>query len=130
MTKGWTLIFIAFVFSSCCHSGAWEIPSISVRYPNLTSDATLNTIRTDAGSTDQIIDTISVAELNAANFYSGIVEFDEDGTYNYIVYVEGQPYQDTITNIQFNRAKCSNDIDDLTYNVNGEFQDAVRIVIE
>jgi hypothetical protein len=108
-----------FLISSCCQ-GPYEIATIKVSYPNISTTSYLKAIRTDKITTNiSLVDTISLGELNSSNSFSAIIEFG-DNPLNYLIYVVNTEYSDTITEVTYEREGCKKDIVDFKYKFNGE----------
>jgi hypothetical protein len=112
-------IIIVFLISSCCQ-GPYEIATIKVSYPNISTTSYLKAIRTDKITTNiSLVDTISLGELNSSNSFSAIIEFG-DNPLNYLIYVVNTEYSDTITEVTYEREGCKKDIVDFKYKFKGE----------
>jgi len=119
---------IAFLLSSCC-KGAYEIATIKVSYPNISTPSYLKAIRTEEINTqNSFVDTISLGELNTSNSFSAIIEFG-DIPLNYLIYVENTEYSDTITKITYDRKGCNEEIVDFKYYFNGKLRTDDKLTI-
>jgi len=114
-------IIIAFFISSCC-KGPYEIATIKVSYPNISTTSYLKAIRTqEINMNTSFVDTISLGELNSSNSFSAIIEFG-DNPLNYLIYVENTDYSDTITEVTYDREGCDEHIENFKYKFNGELR--------
>jgi hypothetical protein len=126
-----TLIFLflsLFLLSSCCKDGPYPVAGLKVKYPNLSANSQLQAVRTERINISLIIDTISLGELNESNSFSAVIEFEENSP-NFILFIEGTSYTDTISEVSFERKKCSEKIVNFKYKFNGELRtDKVLII--
>ena len=112
-------IIIAFFISSCC-KGPYEIATIKVSYPDISTTSYLKAIRTqEVNMNTSFVDTISLGELNSSNSFSAIIQF-EDSPLNYLIYVENTDYLDTISDVSYEREGCDEHIKNFMYKFNGE----------
>ena len=124
-------IVIAVLFIGSCCKGAYEIAVIKVSYPNITNTSILKAVRShENNSTTTIVDTIYLGELNSANSYSAIIEFEENSL-NYFIFVENTNYFDTISEITYNREEgCNDNIENFKCKFNGELQTDSELIIK
>lgn len=120
-------IAISCLVTSCC-KGPYAVAGVMVDYPDLTNPETIKAIRTDRNNLSAIIDTLYFGELNSTNNYSALIDF-EDGTSNYIIYVENTAYIDTITEIVVERKACSDKIKTFQYKLNGQIRTDNKLTI-
>ncbi|HIP37354.1 MAG TPA: hypothetical protein EYG85_10920 [Crocinitomix sp.] len=115
-----TIVFIILLLTgACCKKGPYPVPALKVNYPNLSTNSYLKAIRTERTDLSAIIDTISLGELNSSNSFSVPITFN-DSPPNYIIFVENTAYTDTISNINFERKGCKNNIKNFNYKFNGQ----------
>lgn len=120
--KSLTLIFLLFcLFSSCCKDAPYPVAALKVKYPNLSGSSQLQAVRTERSNLSIVIDTISIGELNTSNSFSVIIEFEENSP-NYVLFIEGTSYIDTISDITFEREGCKNEIENFEYKFNGDLR--------
>ncbi|MCF8338555.1 MAG: hypothetical protein K9I74_11310 [Bacteroidales bacterium] len=94
---------------------------LTVKYPNLSGSTQLQAARTERNNISSVLDTISLSELNASNSFSAIIEFEKNSP-NYILFIEGTSYNDTISDITFEREGCNDEIVNFEYKFNGELR--------
>ena len=121
-------IIITFFISSCC-KGPYEIATIKVSYPNISTPCYLKAIRTEKVTMNiSIVDTITLGELNSTNSFSAIIKFG-DNPFNYLIYIENTEYSDTITEITYDREGCDEHIENFKYKFNGELRTDKELII-
>ncbi|MEN8884643.1 MAG: hypothetical protein ABF244_10505, partial [Flavobacteriaceae bacterium] len=101
------LILLIFIGSCCGKKGPYVVPGMQVSYENLGAPKELMLIETERGNLSQVIDTSSLGELNSNNSYKSILSFGNNSP-NYILYIEGTSYQDTLSDIYFEEDQCKN----------------------
>ena len=123
-------IFIsALFFSSCCKGkGPQVVAALRVTYPNLSVSKDLKLIETEKNDISQILDTITLGELNSNNSYLQPLFFDDNST-NYILFVEGTSYQDTISDVYFEEDECKNEIINFSYKLNGDLRTETTLIL-
>jgi hypothetical protein len=128
--KSLTLVFLSFfLFSSCCNDGPYPVAALKVKYPNLSVSGQLQAVRTERNSFSSIIDTIFLGELNESNSFSAIIEFEENSP-DFILFIEGTTYTDTISEISFERKSCREKIINFEYKFNGDLRAAKELIID
>ncbi|NOY49749.1 MAG: hypothetical protein GXO88_04180 [Chlorobi bacterium] len=114
-------IIVVLLISSCC-KGPYEIATVKVSYPNISTTSYLKAIRTQETNANTFLtDTISLGELNSSNSFSAIIEFG-DNPLDYLIYVENTSYSDTISKVAYDRVGCDKHIENFKYIFNGELR--------
>ncbi len=105
-------------------------PRIIVSYPNLNHDAELIFIKTDKDY--NIIDTLSVDQLNNVNDYTMRLDLRSPEDYNYIISTDSMNYVDTISEFNYETKgfNCNARLDNITYYLNGELREETDIEIQ
>lgn len=113
------IAILALIITSCC-KGPYEVAGISISYPNLDSPSVLNAYITERNNFNELIDTLTIGELNEQNSYTLFIEFKENSP-NYILRIENTLKYDTLSNISYNRkTNCKENVTDFKYRLNGE----------
>lgn len=123
------LLANSFIFTGCNSKDPYQLAGLNVRYPDLSSAATLKAVRVDKNNPSLIIDTISIGELNSSNNYSLFVEFENEPP-NYILFIENTAYSDAITDILIERKGSNNKVKTFEYTHNGERKSDTDLVID
>ena len=124
-----TVLFLVILISGCCNTGEYEPGGITVSYPALNDDGQLKAYIVRPANNYQIIDTISHGRLTELNDYTIFVNF-EFYRDDQILFIEDTEYQDTITDISFDRSSCKKTIKNLEYWLNGEFRTDKTIIFK
>jgi len=123
------IALLALIMASCC-KGPYPIAAVSVSYPNLFSTKQLKAYTTDRDNLNNITDTLFLGELNASNSFTTVIDFDENAP-NYILFVEGTIYTDTLSEIDYSRKNnCKKTIENFQYKFNGDLRIDTKITIE
>lgn len=117
----------AIVLHSCCGSGPWPVAGVSVKYPNITTDESVNAIRFKSVPVFNITDTIHLGNINESH-QEVLADFDHINS-DFIISVEGTQYLDTITDIYYSRSRCRDKLVDFEYKLNGKRKTAQQIEI-
>jgi hypothetical protein len=104
------------------------VAALKVKYPNLSASGQLQAVRTERNNFSSIIDTIALGELNESNSFSVIIEFEENSP-DFILFIEGTAYTDTIFEISFERKSCSEKIINFEYKFNGDLRTSKELII-
>lgn len=125
------IIVLGVVFGSCCRDHNSDA-FISISYLNLDTTRTLKAYLTERNDLSKVIDTIEIGELSEEyNHITGIVF--SDNSPNYILFIEGTRYSDTLTEIYFvrpNTSNCEEEVEDFQYRFNGELMTKTHLGIE
>lgn len=125
------IIVLGIIFGSCCRDHNSDA-FISISYLNLDTTSTLKAYLTERNDLNKVIDTIEIGELSEEYHHTTGVLFS-DNSPNYILFIEGTRYSDTLTEIYFvrpNTSNCEELVEDFQYRFNGELRTKTYLDIE
>jgi len=129
MRQIFIISLLALTLCSCFCKKTQPVATLNFTYPNLTGDKNLNAIRTKKNDVSLIIDTLDLGALNNYNNYSQHLSFEQN-YYDYIVFIEGTSYVDTISDIKYEiTGRCNSKIKDFQYKHNGVLKTGNQLVI-
>lgn len=126
-----TAIFSLLITSACCSKkGPLPVLLVDVVYKNLNAEENLFAIRTHKTDLSQVIDTVFLTELNAANAYTFSLEIHA-ATPSFIFFLENSAEDsNTLSHVEVLKMDCRGSVEEFQYRFNGVVMNERKVVVE
>jgi predicted small lipoprotein YifL len=124
------IVIILLITTACCSKkGPLPVLHVDVVYKNLNEEENLYAVRTHKTDLSQVIDTVFLTELNAANAYTFSLEI-RAATPSFLFFLENSADSNTLSHIEVLKMDCRGSVEEFQYRFNGVVMNERKVVVE